>query len=329
MSQPCCTATTRDGRPCAARPLPGGQFCLFHDPAHQPALTDSRRQGGATPRRRTRRFPRLLDHHQVGELLGELLIDALNDPTACDPTRLRALTGLANVLLRAVGLPKNTYWSNEGDPEPAVTDPHLLRIYPPEPIDLTRLRDADAERVAELAALQTSDPSHPPAPASAPQPPAPKLQPPTSGPDYNAVSVECERRFHTPPEDVTAWRAAYSAAPDSVVREPDWSRPTSAPRQEWQQEDEQDPNRCGTGAPATDLFSPSPAVASLHEPDPQPDTSAECEASSAARDPSNQTSSPPASVSPCRDGEKSATDTFSVPHVPILISVRRVPGPFG
>src|SRR5438067_1177779 len=60
MTEPCCTATTRRGRPCAARPLPGSPFCLFHDPARQHALAQSLRKGGATPRRRPRRSPLLL-----------------------------------------------------------------------------------------------------------------------------------------------------------------------------------------------------------------------------------------------------------------------------
>src|SRR6266404_1787558 len=106
MSEPCCTATTRDGRPCAAHPLPGSEFCLFHDPRRRQALSQSRSKGGATPRRRTRRYPLLLDYKHVAELLSELFVEALNDPAAADPQRLRALTGLARVLLQTVGRPK-------------------------------------------------------------------------------------------------------------------------------------------------------------------------------------------------------------------------------
>jgi len=54
MSATCCPFIKPDGEPCAARPLPNRDFCLFHDPDHQQALTESRSKGGSTPRRRTR-----------------------------------------------------------------------------------------------------------------------------------------------------------------------------------------------------------------------------------------------------------------------------------
>ena len=102
MTATCCPFIKPDGAPCAARPLPNSAFCLFHDPDHQQALTESRSKGGSTPRRRTRRFPRLLDHVHVAELLGELFIDALNNPDAINTKRLQALTNLSRVLLTAV-----------------------------------------------------------------------------------------------------------------------------------------------------------------------------------------------------------------------------------
>src|SRR5207245_8538101 len=75
MSDTCCPFIKPDGAPCAAHPLPNSNFCLFHHPDHQQALAESRSKGGSTPRRRTRRFPRLLDHVHVAELLGELFIE--------------------------------------------------------------------------------------------------------------------------------------------------------------------------------------------------------------------------------------------------------------
>ena len=102
MSATCCPFIKPDGAPCAARPLPNSSFCLFHDPAHQQALAESRSKGGSTPRRRLRRFPRLLDHVHVAELLGELFIDSLNNPDAIDTKRLQALTALSRALLKAV-----------------------------------------------------------------------------------------------------------------------------------------------------------------------------------------------------------------------------------
>jgi hypothetical protein len=49
-----CAATTRGGKPCQARALPGRPFCLFHDPDRAAALTLSHRRGGAAPRRSLR-----------------------------------------------------------------------------------------------------------------------------------------------------------------------------------------------------------------------------------------------------------------------------------
>jgi hypothetical protein len=105
MSDTCCPFIKPDGAPCAAHPLPNSDFCLFHDPAHQQALAASRSKGGSTPRRRLRRFPRLLDHVHVAELLGELFVEALNQTDVSDTKRLQTLTNLSRVLLQAVGTP--------------------------------------------------------------------------------------------------------------------------------------------------------------------------------------------------------------------------------
>ena len=43
---PVCAATRKDGRPCTARALPGGDYCFAHDPARQGALRASRERGG-------------------------------------------------------------------------------------------------------------------------------------------------------------------------------------------------------------------------------------------------------------------------------------------
>src|SRR6266849_9390117 len=129
MSATCCPFIKPDGAPCAARPLPHSPFCLFHDPAHQQALAESRSKGGSTPRRRTRRFPRLLDHVHVAELLGELFVEALNHTDVSDTKRLQALTNLSRVLLTAVGTPP-TFLIHSDRREPAPAAGHLLRVYP-------------------------------------------------------------------------------------------------------------------------------------------------------------------------------------------------------
>src|SRR5712691_1984486 len=147
MSAPCCTHTKPNGDPCAARRLPASDFCLFHDPDHAEALAAARSKGGAAPRRRFRPRgpapaavrcaaktrlprPRLLDHLHVAELLGELFVDALNNPDAIDTKRLQALTALSRALLKAVGTPP-TFLVHSDRREPCPAAGHLLRVYPP------------------------------------------------------------------------------------------------------------------------------------------------------------------------------------------------------
>src|SRR5712692_5135675 len=126
----CCTQTKPNDAACAARPLPNSDFCLFHDPAHAEAQADARSKGGATPRRRLRRYPRLLDHVHVAELLGELFVEALNHTDVSDTKRLQALTHLSRALLTAVGTPP-TFLIHQDRREPSPAAGHLLRVYPP------------------------------------------------------------------------------------------------------------------------------------------------------------------------------------------------------
>jgi hypothetical protein len=159
MSDTICTATRADGQPCRAYAVKGSSFCLFHDPAHQEALAASRSQGGATPRRRTRRLPRLLDHMHVAEILGELLVAAMNEPGPADPRRVQALTGLARVLLKAVGTPPKSFLVHRDRGEPALGDDHLLRVYPALPPEVEGLLEAES-----------AVPPQPPAHAAGPSP---------------------------------------------------------------------------------------------------------------------------------------------------------------
>src|SRR3989442_11755427 len=75
MSTTCCTQTKPNGAPCAARPLPGSDFCLFHDPAHAQTLAQSRSQGGAAPPPRLRSVAHTPEHLHPPHLLGRLLLD--------------------------------------------------------------------------------------------------------------------------------------------------------------------------------------------------------------------------------------------------------------
>src|SRR5713226_3727768 len=127
MSDTRCTQTKPNGDPCAAHPLTNSDFCLFHDPAHAAAHSEARRIGDSAPRRRLRRFPRLLDHVHVAELLGELFIEALNQTDVSDTKRLQTLTNLSRVLLTAVGTPP-TFLVHSDRREPSPAAGHLLRV---------------------------------------------------------------------------------------------------------------------------------------------------------------------------------------------------------
>src|SRR6266849_4414762 len=130
MSATCCPFIKPDGAPCAAPPPPNSDFCLFPDPAHPQALAESPSKGGSTPRPRARRFPRLLDHVHVAELLGELFVEALNHTDVSDTKRLQTLTNLSRALLKAVGTPP-TFLLHEDRREPSPAAGPLLRVYPP------------------------------------------------------------------------------------------------------------------------------------------------------------------------------------------------------
>lgn len=41
-----CAAKTTAGKPCSATALPGGRYCLFHDPEHAERCAEGRRHGG-------------------------------------------------------------------------------------------------------------------------------------------------------------------------------------------------------------------------------------------------------------------------------------------
>jgi hypothetical protein len=173
MSHACCTFIKPNNEPCAARPLPDSDFCLFHDPAHQDALAAGRSKGGATPRRRFRRFPRLLDHLHVAELLSELFIEALNDPQPLDTKRLQALTRLAQVILKTVGIPQDAEPLRTDRREPTGAEDCLLRLYPPLAQELETLLAANPPSTVsdqeEPARLACNDTRQPPAGSPAPQ----------------------------------------------------------------------------------------------------------------------------------------------------------------
>src|SRR5713101_7588832 len=163
----CCTHTKPNGDPCAAPPLPGSDCCLFHDPAHAAAQSEARSKGGSSPRRRCRRFPRLLDHVHVAELLGELFVEALNHTDVSDTKRLQALTNLSRVLLTAVGTPPTfLVHSDRREPDPAAG--HLLRVYPPLAPEVEAL--LEAEPISSSQPLNPPTPGQPPAPSPDPEP---------------------------------------------------------------------------------------------------------------------------------------------------------------
>jgi hypothetical protein len=70
---------------------------VFHDPDTADKVAAGRRKGGATSRRPNRR--------QLAALLGELLIQALEQPDPADTGRLQTIAGLARATFTPNGGP--------------------------------------------------------------------------------------------------------------------------------------------------------------------------------------------------------------------------------
>jgi hypothetical protein len=253
MSDTRCPFIKPDGDPCAAHPLSNSDFCLFHDPAQVEAQTAARRKGGSAPRRRTRRFPRLLDHVHVAELLGELFVDSLNNPDAIDTKRLHALANLSRALLKAVGTPP-TFLIHEDRREPSPAAGHLLRVYPPLP--------------PEVAALLEAEPSSCSEPQNAPAPAQPDAQSPNTDsqdPGFPRARMPELRTFRAylpgVPSleigDYDAWLdAVFFCAPDPAPAPDPIAVPSTTP----------DATFCPPGVvPATPSSHPSPAAPACPE----------------------------------------------------------------
>jgi hypothetical protein len=211
----CCTATRPNGDPCRARPLPDRDVCLFHDPGRAALLTEARRTGGAAPRR-VRRLPRHMDHLDIAALLGEILIDALNRPDDTDTKRLAVLTRACQLLLKAVGIPKEGHYTHADRGEPSPTADYLLRIYPP--------------IHPEIEALLATEPPDTPPSAEDTAPTSPLPEPPTLQVPPDLPSRPSPHRLHLP-------------APRPLARV---NPPAAA-----EQDTEQDANRTWTGLSAS------------------------------------------------------------------------------
>jgi hypothetical protein len=116
----------------------------------------------STPPTRFRCYPRLLDSTHVAELLGELFIDALNDPEAIDTKRLQALTHLAQLLLKAIGGPKDPSFAEPMRAESPSAEDDLVRVYPPLPPEVETLLAAapTAATAADLPRSPYPDPAN-------------------------------------------------------------------------------------------------------------------------------------------------------------------------
>jgi hypothetical protein len=156
---PTCAATTRDGSPCHAHPVPGSDFCPFHHPDHAAAFAAGRAQGGATPRRRLRRLPVILDHMHVAELMSELPVDAMNHPDTVDWGRLHALTGVSRVILRAVGTPRRSFLVYRTRDDRPARLPHLLHVSQPTSPEVADLlaQEASAEDPSTLSPSDSAE----------------------------------------------------------------------------------------------------------------------------------------------------------------------------
>ena len=95
---PRCTATRRDGQPCAAPALPGERFCFVHHPGRAEEQRAGREKGGrgkATAARAGKMVPAVL------RPVLDTLLAALDETKAgtLDPRRATALGGLARAIV--------------------------------------------------------------------------------------------------------------------------------------------------------------------------------------------------------------------------------------
>lgn len=93
-----CASTRRDGRPCAARALPGDTRCWAHSPATADRREEARRRGGQ--HRATAHRARVPE--PIGDVLDGLgAVFAETRSGAFDPGRARACAAVARALVAA------------------------------------------------------------------------------------------------------------------------------------------------------------------------------------------------------------------------------------
>jgi hypothetical protein len=215
-------------------------------------------------------------------LLGEVFIEALNDPEAIDTKRLRAFNQLAQTLLKAVGTPPTFLVHRDRRDPPASVD-HLLRVYPPLSPEVEALLAAEPPMDEKEATLA-------PVPPTGEEPPKANR---TTGGDRRTTRTEA---VSCPPPEVEVPAAAspgdhrasehgtavqscapagrredhvvLSQAPVSLALTPQAGSPEQqqVAKQTQEQVVEQTVNRSRTGRPGTnDLLRPSPSPLLLGE----------------------------------------------------------------
>jgi hypothetical protein len=89
-----CLGRTKDGRRCAAKPLPGSQLCPWHDPSWADRRQEWSARGGAArsnASRARRRLPEgILSLDEIRALLGNALKDVLSGKLEPGPANAAA-----------------------------------------------------------------------------------------------------------------------------------------------------------------------------------------------------------------------------------------------
>lgn len=102
-----CQAVTKDGRPCAAQPAAGSDYCAFHDPARAAEIALARKRGGynrRTPKSTETTGPeRLRSPEDVQALLEEVLANTRLQENSAQRSRTLISLGLAALKALEVG----------------------------------------------------------------------------------------------------------------------------------------------------------------------------------------------------------------------------------
>lgn len=102
MPHATCSAKTKTGAPCQARPLANSLYCFAHEPTLAGKRAEWRRKGGRKSKRRERQgqAAALQTPEEIKVFLGRMIESVRNGEIA--PTEANAIARLCNLQLKAI-----------------------------------------------------------------------------------------------------------------------------------------------------------------------------------------------------------------------------------